>query len=493
MFHARFPQGVIAGAPSKRGTVGVFLAAAALIAASAVLRAANKDESQYVAAIAMMRQGWPYLDFAYLQTPLQPLVFGPLALLPAGWVYGGARLASAICGLGTLLVLFAGLRTRASPRSVLIALAALACTQPFLLAASLARNDALPMLLIASAVTALIAAVDKRSLLAFALGGLFFGLATSAKISAALPAAGAVLFLVLRMRSLGVRSFVAFGAGALVGLSPCFAFAIAAPSEFRFDVFAYSLDAPAQWWTSVGLAADLTPMHRILRLLALSSQGCILVALAAALFDRRKSDARQLLDLMIIGGLVGSYMPEPAYAQYLAPLLPPLFARLPLALDEAPRPWRELVTALAGVGSIAGLGFAASHINGRIAVAEAADVGPETAALARGGRIATLSPEFVAGTGANLDPRFAAGPFLFRTSDGLALDAERLGRAVTWQDVERSFGVNPPALVLAGGEKAPHRPMRPHGLDAPLIGWALSRHYRPVAVGYGFVAYVRPE
>jgi hypothetical protein len=152
-----------------------------------------------------------------------------------------------------------------------------------------------------------------------------------------------------------------------------------------------------------------------------------------------------------------------------------------------------LVTALAAVGSIAGLGFAASHINGRIAVAEAADVGPKTAALARGGRIATLSPEFVAGTGANLDPRFAAGPFLFRTSDGLALDAERLGLAVTWQDVERSFGVNPPALVLAGGEKAPHRPMRPHGLDAPLIGWALSRHYRPVAVGDGFVAYVRPE
>lgn len=482
-----------AGAPSRRWTLALFIAAAALIAASALLRAANKDESQYVAAIAMMRQGWPYLDFAYLQTPLQPLAFSPLALLPAGWVYAGTRLASALCGLGTLLVLFAGLRTRASPRSVLISLAALACTQPFLLAASLARNDALPMLLIASAVTSLTVAVDKRSLLAFAAGGLLFGLATSAKISAALPAAGAVLFLVVRMRELGIRSLVAFGVGALVGLAPCFVFAIAAPPEFRFDVFGYSLEAPAQWWASVGLADDLTPMHRILRLLTLSAQGCILVALAAALLDRRKSDDRLLLDLMILGGLIGSYMPEPAYAQYLVPLLPPLFTRFALAVDEAPCRWRELATALAGVGSVAGLGFAASHINGRMAVAEAADVGPKAAAIARGGPIATLSPEFVAGTGANLDLRFAAGPFLFRTTGSLAARAERFGHAVAWQDVERSLAEDQPAVILAGGEREPHQPLLRHGLDAPLVGWALSRNYRPVPVGRGFVAYVRPE
>jgi hypothetical protein len=493
MFQARFPQGAIAGPSSKRWSAAFFIAATILIASSALLRAANKDESQYVAAIAMIRQGWPYLDFAYLQTPLQPLVFSPLAFLPTGWVYAGARFGNALCGLGTLLMLLAGLRSRTTVKSVLIALAAFACTQPFLLAASLARNDALPMLLIASAVAALLAAVDRRSLPGFALGGLFLGLATSAKISAALPAAGAVLFLVLRVRAFGLRSLGAFAAGALVGLTPCFAFALAAPAEFRFDVFDYSLDAPVQWWTSVGLGTDLEPVHRILRLIALSAQGSILVALAATLFDRRKSDCRLLLDLMIVGGLVGSYMPEPAYAQYLVPLLPPLFARLAFALDGAPSWRREAVSALVVVGSIAGLGFAASHINGRIAVAEAASIGPKTAALARGGRIATLSPEFVAGSGANLDPRFAAGPFLFRTSDGLALDAERLGHAVTWQDVERSFGVNRPALVLAGGEKERHRPMRPHGLDAPLIGWALSRHYRPVAVGNGFVAYVRPE
>jgi len=493
VFHERFPQGTVKACSSKRWTVAFFMAAAILVAASALFRAANKDESQYVAAIALLRQGWPYLDFAYLQTPLQPLVLSPLSLLPAGYVYAGARAANAVFGFSTLLVLFASLRRSSSGRSTLVALAALACTQPFLLAASLARNDALPMLLIACAVGALLVAIRERSFWAFAIGGLFLGLATSAKISGALPAAGAILFLLVRVRTYGIRSLVALAAGALAGLLPCIVFAVAAPSEFRFDVFTYSLQAPAQWWTSVGRAADLEPAHRVVRLLELSAQGSILVSLAAAVFDRKRSDDRLLLDLMILGGIVGSYMPEPAYAQYLVPLLPPLFARFSLALDEAPRRWRACLFALAGAGSIAGLGFAASHSSGHIGVAEAAGIGSRASALARGDRIAALLPEFVAGAGVNLDPRFAAGPFLFRTTDGLADQAARFGHAISWQDVERSFQRDPPAVILAGGEKTAHRPMHPHGLDAPMIGWALSQSYRPVAIGDGFVAYVRPS
>lgn len=491
MLHERLPQSAAGSGAAPLRAIALFAGVAVLITASVLFRAADKDESQYVAAIALIRQGWPYLDFAYLQTPLQPLVLSPLAFLPAGSVYAGARAANAFFAFGTLLVLSASLRCLSSPRSILISLAALACSQPFLLAASLARNDALPMLLIAAAVTALLAAINSRSLRAFAAGGLFLGLATSAKISAAVPAAGAVLFLALRVREHGFRSFVTFAIGAFIGLLPCFVFALAAPSEFRFDVFTYSLHAPVQWWSSVGSAARLEPAYRIARLVELSAQGSILIALAAALFDRGKSESKLLLDLMILGGMVGAYMPEPAYPQYLVPLLSPLFARFALALDVAPRGWRAGLSGLVVLSSIAGLGFAASHIQADVSVAEATEVGPKVAALARGGRIAALSPEFVAGAGADLDPRFAAGPFLFRTTDGLAIQAERFGHAVPWQDVERSFAMDPPAVILAGGEKEPHRPIHPHGLDAPLIGWALSRNYRAVAVGSGFIAYVR--
>ncbi len=493
MFQAPTSEILSVRGSRNRCKLTVLIASAIVIAASVLFRSAVKDESQYVAAIAMIRQGWPYFDFPYLQTPLQPLVFSPLALLPAGFVYGGLRAANALCAFATLLVLCASLQSRVSARSVLVALAALVTSQPFLLAASLARNDSLPMLLIALAVAALLVAVDRRSPLAFALGGLFLGLATSAKISAALPAAGAVLFLAIRVRSFKWRCASAFAAGSFVGLLPCFAFALAAPSQFRFDVFAYSLDAPVQWWTSVGKAGDLQPIHRILRLAWLAAQGSVLIALAATALDRRKGDERLLLDLMIVGGIVGSYMPEPAYAQYLVPLLPVLFPRFALALDAAPPRWFSALATLVVVGGLAGLGFAASHVNGRIVVADAAATGPKVAALARGGPIATLSPEFVAGAGANIDPRFVAGPFLFRTSGHLARAAERYGHGVSASDLGEFLDKDRPALVLVGREALPHPPVFPRGLDAPLVGWARSRDYRPVAIGNGFVAYVRPK
>ena len=46
----------------------------------AAFRPIDHDEGQYVGAVAMMRFGLPYRDFAYLQTPLQPLLFAPLAV-----------------------------------------------------------------------------------------------------------------------------------------------------------------------------------------------------------------------------------------------------------------------------------------------------------------------------------------------------------------------------------------------------------------------------
>ena len=70
-------------------------AAALLLALSVLIRPINHDESQYVAAIQLMRTGWPYLDFAYLQPPLQPLLFAPLALVHAGWMLVAVRLVNA--------------------------------------------------------------------------------------------------------------------------------------------------------------------------------------------------------------------------------------------------------------------------------------------------------------------------------------------------------------------------------------------------------------
>ena len=482
------------GLPSgtdRRGAPALGLCAAAfVIAISALVRSVNHDESQYVAAIALMRQGLPYRDFAYLQTPLQPLLFAPLAYLPAGWVWIGARAANAALGIGTLLLMNLALRKRASDSAILVALAALTCTGAFLLATSLARNDALAMFLLAAALPPLLAANETGSHRKFALAGLMFGLAASAKINAALPAAGAALFMLIRMPQFGLGRCLALCLGGLAGLVPTLVMATIAPAEFRFDVFQYNLEAPVQWWTSISQTVELEPLRRIAKLIGFAALGSVIVALAAAFADRSRSDDRRSLDFMIVAGIVGAFLPKPALIQYLVPLLPPLFARFALALDGERQPYRRGLILLAGVGSIAGLASSFVARFGGMDLAQAAVVGRHVADIAGQGSVATLSPEYAAGGRVSLDERFAAGPFLYRTRGELARIAASEGRAATILSLDDAFERRAPSVIVVGAEKHSF-PGFPQGLDQPLIAWAVAHAYRPVQLGAGMTAFVR--
>jgi hypothetical protein len=233
--------------------VAVFVPAALLLGISLFTWPINHDEGQYVGAIALMRSGLPYRDFAYLQTPLQPLLLAPLSFLSAGWLLVGVRVANALFGWLSLALLLFGLRGRTPPWAAIAAVVALACTDVFLFGCSVARNDALPMMLLSAAIALVLQARTpcKRT---YFTAGLVLGLATSAKISFALPAAGAGLFLLLRWRATGGQPILLFAAGGVVGLLPTAALAMLAPEQFYFGVFTYSLEAPQQWWVSVGHA-----------------------------------------------------------------------------------------------------------------------------------------------------------------------------------------------------------------------------------------------
>lgn len=465
---------------------------ALLVGLSVVARRVNHDESQYVAAIALMRFGLPYRDFAYLQTPLLPLLLSPLSILPAGWTFLAARAASGAFGYLTLLFLWWTLDNRVSSGARFVALFSLACTNAFLLASSLARNDALPMLLIAAALLPLLRAIALDSRPHFALGGLLLGLAVSAKISAALPAAGAGLFILLRCRRGGIQPFFSFAIGLVAGLLPTLIAAAIAPSAFGFDVLGYNLRAPVQWWSSIGQAHELTPLVRLSKLIAMAALGPVLVALLAAAFDRRRKEELRLLDLMIIGGIISAFLPVPALTQYLVPLLPPLFVRFGLALDDAPKGRRRSLLALAAASSVAGLAASVVASSAELEIVRHLRLGREVAALANGASVVTLSPEYVAGGSVKLDPRFAAGPFLYRTRGKLALTAERDGRGLSVDRLDPSLDLSRPAVILVGGEREPFPPTYPNGLDQPLVDWSVRSGYEPRPLGAGFVAFVAP-
>ena len=498
MFHQ--PRILPAATRTARLQFAILLAGAALIAVSILVRPSNRDEGQYVAAIALMRSGWPYRDFAFLQTPLQPLLLSPLAAIPAGWLLIAAKCVNGLFALLTAWLLFRQLSGRVAMRSAAVAVGALLCTEPFLFAASQARNDALPILLLAGGQAAMLRSIDgHRRTLASAVAGLLFGLAISAKISSALPGLGAGIYVLLALRRTGPKPLLAFVAAILAGLMPCAILAAMAPDSFGFGVFTYSLEAPTQWWSSIGQGQVLNAADRIGRLLLLSLPGMILVGLAAAALDRRSTGERRMLDLMIVGGVIGAYLPEPAFRQYLIPLLPALTVRLALAIDRLPRrtAYNSAAAAL-GLTSFAGLvptvGYTlrvAHHGPDLIRTFEDARALPTIAA---GKSVATLSPERVAGSDIRLDPRFAAGPFLFRTFGRLSEEAALYGHSPNWQRIDGALDQQPPGVIVVGGEARPFPSLHPRGLDGWLEAWARTRGYRRVPLpGGDLTAYVRPN
>lgn len=483
----------------NQGSASILLIVAALLVAIALaVRPINHDEGQYVAAIALARHGLAYRDFAYLQTPLQPLVLAPLGLLPAGWLLVAARVVNALLGLVTIMLLVGAVGGRASTKATLIAVAACCCSEPFLLASSLARNDALPMALLAAAILALLRALkgEGRPLLIGA-AGLLLGLAASAKINAALPAAAAGLFLALRAGTYGWRPLAAFVLGGLIGLLPTLVLAAIAPAQFRFDVFTYGFDAPIQWWVAVGGEQWLKPGIRLLHLLAIAVQGCVFAGVVAAAIDRRRSDERLLLDLMIIAGLVAAYLPQPAYVQYLVPLLPPVVVRLSLAIDSLRGRSRAVVTYLVLACSVIGL-FRTGHylvatVRGGDDLLRALRQGREVARIAGGRSIVTLSPERVAGSDTNLERGFVTGPFLFRTSDQLGNEAMLSGYSPNWQRIDAFLDERPPAVIVTGAETEAHPPLFKRGLDEPLVAWARARAYSSAALPGGLIIWRRRD
>ncbi len=482
-------------AASKPAPGIVLVSTALLLGISLLTRPINHDEGQYVGAIALMRSGLPYRDFAYLQTPLQPLLLAPLSFLSAGWLLVGARVANALFGWVSLVLLLFGLRGRTPPWGAIAAVVALACTDVFLFGCSVARNDALPMMLLTAAVVLLLRPRTPAQGRDFA-AGLLLGLATSAKISFALPAAGAGLFLLSQWRETGWRPILAFAAGGMAGLLPTALMATLAPQQFYFSVFTYSLEAPQQWWASVDHARLLTPGHRLNDLLKYSLTGSILPGILAGALDRRRVPQLMLLDCMIIGGLVAGYLPNPAFRQYLVPLLPPLFARLAITLGHLQPKFRWPLLYCLGAFSIVGLSTTAADIRTSWRhgpeLVRAVAIGGAVADLARGGSVVTLAPELAAGSNVHLDRGFVTGPLLFRTEGALARKALRLAYSPNWQSVQLLRN-SPPSAIVVGTEAEARPPMHPHGLDWYLERWAQGRNYREHKLAGGITLFLAPN
>lgn len=456
----------------------IFAGVTAILVALAWVRPVNHDESQYVAAAALVARGLlPYSDFAYLQTPLQPLLFAPVAGVAGAFAWPALRMLNALCAAVALGAVFVAARVGgASERSALAAAGLFATADIFLFAAGAARNDALPSMLLSLALVPVVRAARRGEATrggALLAGALLAG-AAAAKVSYAVPAAafGAVALLDRRSRP----AFVLLGALPAVVLVA--GLAAAAPAAFRFDVLDFPAYAPSQYYQAEGRAWKLAPWARMLDFVVFLALGPALLACIEALRVRWRGP--RALDALLIAGAVAALLPAPTFRQYLLPMLPPLFVRLAIAWTLRPpgRAVRIAGVVFAGVGLVPTiLGFAEHRLGMSGALRVAADARAALRRLPAGALVATTSPQFVPAR--HLDARFAAGPFYLRSAALLDAADERRFRLVS---AERLATLGPVAAVVTGAERWSAGDV---DVDAALDRWAAVRGYRAQSLAKG--------
>ncbi len=434
---------------------GIVIGLVLLLVALAMLRPVNHDESQYVAAAILARHALPWRDFAYFQAPLQPMLLAPFAVGFGAFAWQGLRLVNAL--LGATAVLMVGRAARAggvSDRTSIYAAILFAGTDILLFSAATARNDALPAAALAGALLLIVRAArgqggGGQSMLA----GFLLAIAAGAKISYAIPAATYFLWAVLDRRHRPVM--IALGAAPVVLFIGWLV--LQAPEAARFEMLTFPALAPDQMYRDAGRAFKLSLGFKVIDTLKFLALGAALPAIVAVAARWRRSEdgLARLLDVLILAGLVAALLPEPTWRQYLLPVLPPLFVRLALLWETSPPGrWERIAFVTffcAGLApSVEATVLTALHGAPMINAAR------DGAAIARAldesgveGNVATLAPQYVPATGRPIDPRFAAGPFYFRSHDLLdAVSEQKLNLISAARVTPESL----PDIVLVGGD-----------------------------------------
>ena len=453
----------------------------------------DHDESQYVAGAHLSTRLLIFRDFLYLQPPLHSWTYAPLAWLFPDHMVLAMRLATAATALCALVTLWVAQRIAGVSRdSAAIATLLIAATAAFQFTGAVVRNDMLPTLLSSMGMLVSLLALRHCNTRYWFAAGSLFGLAIATKLNFAPLGLMTGLFVISAGGRCGIRAACWLAAGAALGMAPMLLAWMVAPNAFFYGVLTFGATAPHAWYAANGAFDELETIEKLTDLLKYLWKGPALIALLLLTAnwivtrDRVRSPGRRLAIWMTLGALIGAALPTPSQVQYVMPLLPPLALALGYLLDDA-RSWtfgpRQALLGLLSLSAIPGMLAATRHVtammrNGSpVLEAEAAAhwAGDAVRAAGQGDSVATLSPHMILDSGLNLDPRFAAGPFAYRTGWTMGPVLARQVHAMipaTLRDMDR----NPPAAILTGYEGGTRKlPMRP---DDSLIAYARARGYR---------------
>ncbi|MFH1475939.1 MAG: hypothetical protein ABIH24_00390 [Verrucomicrobiota bacterium] len=222
------------------------VAALILAAANLYLGDLNQDEGWYLYAAGLVSSGqWPYVDFAFTQGPVMPLVYALFqsGLGRTGGLAGG-RLITALLGLAGAV-----LAARLAARLVNTELRAGAALTTFILISvnvyqsyfcTVVKTYSLTVLLLMLGFLALAEGWTRRRAWLLLMAGAFMVLAAGTRTSAGVILPIVFLYLLMARRSAPPLAWLHFGLGATVTAGLVFLpFLILAPESFMYCIVKY--------------------------------------------------------------------------------------------------------------------------------------------------------------------------------------------------------------------------------------------------------------
>ncbi len=515
--------------------------------------AINVDEEQYVAAAALNLVHRLYSDFVYLQPPIYPHILAFLfGFFDPSQYFLAARLLTWVLSVGSLLLIYGITCLLTKDRFAGLAIALLFATSaigkvPF----STARNDIMPcffalaglyFFFLAAApagIRADIRAGERehpappipRPLglrLLYFLCGLSLALAVGSKaLYAFVPA---VLFFYVLFSTAGrgwsahYRQVVLpLTLGGLLGGLPLIFHAVSDWDRFFYGLVTYHRIVPLDWYARNGYAHLLTFDGQVRFFLKHLGAGTALGALIfcavclgvtlqrgrlADLLARLHGHRALAIPLLFLISVPFCAIPLPGHTPYLLPILILLLltvAAFYATLPEPLRPFRRAALAAVTAISILPFGLILAAQMPKLgkpqswAVQRVQGVGTETkAALAEAGlegKIATLSPLWVLGSGHPIYRELATGPFFFENEGLLSGTRVRELNGATPSTLATLLDSDPPDAIFVGfnGRDATFGShVWKESRDAPFIAYAEAKGYSIAAGDFaGATLYLR--
>ncbi len=489
---------------------GLFAGLAALIC---VLTARlSHDEEQYVAAAVLAAHLRPIVDFAYLQTPLQPLLLAPVMVLAGSKAFLACRLVSGALGAVACILAYPIVRGLGGGRGLAaLGVVWLASSTAVQEAMGSARNDALPLALTLAGVALILretsSAADHRlPLWKPGLAGVLLGAALCAKLTYVFAPLGGLIYLLATIRRpRGAVAAMIFAGGVVVGLLPLLYDVVRAPHAVLFDVVEFHRRVTPDWYVrnaaqnqrAVGARLKFwlaAPLHDPVLLAALGIAAWSLWAKQLAL-----AKCVWAMALLLVLAATAAFAVNPPTLAYLAAPAALLILTAAVGWGQAAPESRRSGYAIAALVLLAcGLGDLGLARHG-LWLARPAKWIPvqleaqsltlaQLMAEAPAGPIATVSPIRILGAGRPIYPEFSAGPFVFRSGSAIDPAEAAVIKAATPVNLEALLARRPPAAILTGLETS-----WPILADAALTAYARQHGFCSVAAPQGARLFIRPD